>query len=507
MGEVWAYSRVSTLKTEQELSLDEQAKRAERFAQDMGFAVRHFVERKSAKSLLHRPVLTKLLEELESLKPRQRPKYLYATAVDRIGRDMADCVFIGHQCRRLNIGLWIGQAEFKLNTFNDRLQFFGQSIGGDAENEARSRRCRDSWNRRRREGKPTSNKVPYGLQLVGERDVPISDSAQWVLNAFQWYAEGIGTHTIGKRMAGQAPPHTWLTTKIGDDGNRIEKTRAGTHWEALRVAKLLRQRRYRGTIVPSDLFDAIQVRLANTPKNGSRTTRQYPLSNAMSCKSCGRHLHGRATGHSSRGRLADGTVRIYSRKPLRYYACVVCHYMQNAQRLESEFFAEVANLSADEALLERWIATPSLGSADLNALRKEVKRLEAETDERVVKAKRDRLVDALMSSSSMGNTEFERQLSRIEDDWHQKREQLLTAKRRLEGDASSIRSVQRARDLLRGFDVLYESADYENKREMVSAVAEALGGLVVSASGLEWRKKPKLAYGLPTRKRRGRREG
>ena len=491
MPEVWAYCRVSTLKTEQELSLEEQSLRAEKFARNQDCTIKIFVERKSAKSLLHRPVLTKLLEDLESLKPRQRPKFVYATAFDRMGRDMADCVYIGHQCRRLSVGLWIGNSEFKLNTFAERMNFVGQSIGGDAENEARSRRSRDSWDRRRREGKPTSNKVPYGLQLKGERDVAIPDSGPWVLNAFQWYAEGIGSHTIGKRMDGHAPPHTWLTTRIGEDGERIQKTRAGTRWESLRVMKLLRQRRYRDTIVPPELFDAVQAKLSNTPKYGSRTEREYPLTSAMRCKTCGRHLHGRATGHSSSYRLVDGTQKVSLRTPLRYYACVVCHYMQNAERLERQFFADIAHLAVDEALLKRWIAAPRLGSADASSLRREIKKLESEVDESVVRAKRDRLVDAMMATM-FGNAEFERQIQRLETELEKKRSDLAFAKRKLEGDASSARTVERARELLSSFDRIYRLANYDDKRELVSAVTDALGGLVVSKDGLEWKSGKRL---------------
>jgi DNA invertase Pin-like site-specific DNA recombinase len=160
MAQIWAYCRVSTLKTEQEESLDEQFRRAEVFARENDGELRIFSEQRSAKSLATRPVLLGLLAELESLAPRMRPKWIYVTALDRLGRDMADVLYIGRILRTLKVRFWVGHSEHSLDSFGDRMNFVGQSIGGDAENEARSKRTKDSWERRRREGKPTSNKVP-----------------------------------------------------------------------------------------------------------------------------------------------------------------------------------------------------------------------------------------------------------------------------------------------------------------------------------------------------------
>lgn len=375
MALVWAYCRVSTRKEEQEDSLDTQRDRATAFAREQGLELRVFVEQASAKSITGRPVLSGLMGELENLGARQRPKFLFITALDRMSRDMVDGMYVGRMLRALKVVLYVyGKGEVRLDTFAERAVFVGESMGGDAENEAKSKRSRDSWERRRREGKPTSNKVPYGLQLQGERDVPIPESAQWVRKAFEWYVQGDGSHVIGKRMAGNAPPHTWLTSRVGDDGERIRKTRSGTRWESLRVSKLLRQRRYRGTIVEPELFDAVEQRITATPKYGSRRKREYPLSGAMRCEGCGRHLHGRATGASSFHILADGTKKVYRREPIRYYACVICNYMLNAERLEKQFFDGIGPLVGDVGLLRKWIEAPQTSAKDQSAVRKGLKK-------------------------------------------------------------------------------------------------------------------------------------
>ena len=416
--------------------------------------------------------------------PRSRPKYVFATALDRLSRDMVDGMYVGRMLRSLMVTLFVyGRGEVRLDTFAERALFVGESMGGDAENEAKSKRSRDSWDRRRREGKPTSNKVPYGLQLVGERDVPIPESAEWVRKAFEWYAQGDGLHVIGKRMQRHAPPHTWLTSRIGEDGQRIEKTRAGTQWETLRVVKLLRQARYRGTIVEPELFDAVVARLADTPKNGSRRKREYPLSGAMHCEGCGRHLHGRATGHSSSRYLADGTRKVYRREPVRYYACVVCDYTVNAERLETRFFEDVGKLVADEKLLRSWMAAPSAGIEDVAALKREIKRLEAESSEEAVHARRDKLFGLAMSAS-VDEVEFKRQMNRLDFEIVEKLARIGSIRATLSEAHSRTKGLEHALSLLRRFDALYGSAVYELKREIVSSLCEAIGGVSVSRRGL-----------------------
>jgi len=479
MAQIWAYCRVSTLKTEQEESLDEQRRRAEAFARENDGELRIFSEQRSAKSLATRPVLLGLLAELEALAPRTRPKWIYVTALDRLGRDMADVLYIGRILRNLKVRFWVGHGEHSLDSFGARMNFVGQSIGGDAENEARSKRTKDSWERRRREGKPTSNKVPYGLQLKGERDVPIPESAEWVLRAFEWYAQGDGSYIIGGRMQGNAPPHTWLTTRIGEDGQRIEKTRAGTRWDALRVMKLLKQGRYRSTIVPPEIFDEVQRRISSKPKNGSRRLREYPLSGAMRCDGCGRRFHGCSKGSSTTAYLSDGTKKIYRRPPTRYYACHVCNYRVNALKIEGEFFAQIGKLSADPRLIEKWIAAPKIGSSDLVRLRRELKQLEVDCNEATLMARRDRLIDIALTAS-LSDLELKRQMNRIDEDAAIKRQQMAELRSRIEGGEAGSRKVSIAKQLVAEFSSLFESATYERKRDLVEAIASALGGVSIS---------------------------
>ncbi len=495
MASIWAYCRVSTRKEEQEDSLDAQRDRAGAFAEQQNCELTVYTERASAKRITGRPVLSRLLADVEAVAPKHRPKAVFVTALDRLTRDLVDSMYIGRLFRELKVTLYVaGRGEVKLDTFAERAKFVGESMGGDAENEARSKRARDSWDRRRAEGKPTSNKVPYGLQLQGERDVAIPESAEWVLKAFEWYAAGCGSHTIGKRMDGIAPAHTWLTTRVGEDGQRITKTRAGTRWESLRVIKLLRQKRYRGTIVEPSLFDAVQRRLNEAPKPGSRRIREYLLSGAMSCKICGRHLHGVGRGGSTRHRRADGTMKVYSYEPTRYYACALCNYAVNADRVEAEFFSSVDKLVADDKLLLRWIAAPRTTSEKLDRLRRELLVLEPEVTTAFVQEKKNRLFQ-LALAVDINEVEFKRQMDRLDAEVRDKNLRIMDLRLQLSARSEHVKSVALAKSLLSRFDEIYAGADYEMKRELLSALTGALGGLTVSPDGLSWNATAKTTLG------------
>src|SRR5260370_40904877 len=112
---------------------------------------------------------------------------LLITSLDRVERDMTDILVVARSLLTLKVELHSRDGLIPAGNFAERAALVGQAMGGEAENENRSKRMKASWERRRREGKPTSNKVPYGLQLVGERDEEEPKSGTWVRKAFDWY--------------------------------------------------------------------------------------------------------------------------------------------------------------------------------------------------------------------------------------------------------------------------------------------------------------------------------
>lgn len=482
----WAYCRVSTRKEEQEESLDSQEAWARSFAQEAGATLRVFSERQSAKTTIGRPIFNGMMADLAAMPKARRPKYLLVTALDRLSRSTRDTLNVIEALREYNVTIFDRRlGEVTATEFPQVASLIGMSLAGEAENFGRSQRMKQSWERRRAEGKPTSNKVPYGLQLRAGRDEPIPDSATWVLNAFQWYADGVGMYTIARRFAEGAPIHTWLTSRIDENGSRIKKSRP-TLWESGRIRKLLEQTRYKGAIVPPALFNKVQERLKLTPKRGSRRIREYPLTAALSCEGCGRHFHGIASGGTTSRTLASGERKTYVRPhKTRYYSCIVCDYRLNADRLEEAFFSFIGKLDADESALRKWVAAPTLKKRELTDVKKRLVRLETECSERAVAAQRDRLFD-LALAANISEVELRRQLQRLHDGAVEKRKEMIRLRDHVDKNDASARSLEKARELLHSFERLYQAAAYEIKRELVRTLAEAFGGITGSPNGLKW---------------------
>ncbi len=481
---IWAYCRVSTTKDEQELSLGEQERWAESYAAGLGEALVVFRERASARSTVGRPEFQRMMASVQGLPASQRPKQIVVTSLDRLSRDMTDTLVVTRTLRSLKVGLFIrDMGLIKAETFGDRAALVGRSMGGEAENEARSNRARASWDRRRREGKPTSNKSPYGLQLRNECDVEAPESGVWVRRAFEWYLSGIGAHTIARRFQGNAPPHVVWTNRVGPDGAPVTRSRHPV-WEYNRILKMLRQSRYRGTIVKPEVFDRAQQLLADKPRWRQSRKGEYPLSGAVKCGGCGRSFHGRSSSGVRNKRLADGTIATYKYKRIRYYGCIVCNVIINADEMEEWFRHDVNRVAANEKLLREWVIGHR-PSADLNELRRELVGLEHRTSETYIETMRSRVWDLALEGPHSA-VDLEAQLARIDRKRIDSQRRLLELQQILGRRDGEKRTLEQAGRLLAGFWQTFDRAPYEAKRELMARLCAALGGVTATKGGLRW---------------------
>ena len=486
----WAYCRVSTIKDEQELSLEEQTRWAKSFAKERGLQLVIYEERASAKSIHGRKEFIHMMSELIALPKDKRPALLLATSADRFARNMGDAIIAERALRDSGVSLYLRDSGGSLptHTFAGQATLVAMSMGSQAENEARSNRAKASWERRRREGKPTSNKVPYGLQLRAERDTPAEGSAQWVRFAFKAYSDGIGMHTIAKRLRECAPSHRTVTAKLTNDGNPIVRERFPI-WESNRVRKLLEQIRYRGVLVDEALFDRVQELLARRPHVKQKRVFEYPLSGAIKCAFCNRSFHGHATGANRKKRLANGRIAVYPNfKRVRYYSCTVCNYRINANIFEAWFKDHVQSIGGEADLLERWLRGESV-DRDAAADRREIASLERQTDPQAVATLKTKAWNLALGGEHAAQ-DLEHQLARIDNETSEKRARLERLKRQQQTQIESDRSVAEARRLLSDFWPLYERATYENKRELVQNLVQSLGGATASKRGIQWTRRP-----------------
>ena len=121
-------------------------------------------------------------------------------------------------------------------------------------------------------------------------------------------------------MDGNAPPHTWLTTGVGEYGQRIAKMRAGTRWDSLRVAKVLSSDALLGTIVESELFDAAQTMLADTPSMAADASLNTPCP-----AQCGTKYAAGTRSAARQARLQPGCSRMIQEKAINAIRSVTTH--------------------------------------------------------------------------------------------------------------------------------------------------------------------------------------
>ncbi len=283
-----------------------------------------------------------------------------------------------------------------------------------------------------------------------------------------------------------APEHTWLTNRVEAERRAHSKeTRQRRNGKETASENFCVKRRYRDTIVEASLFDRVQQRLETTPRPGSRRLREYPLTAALRCASCGRRMHGNARGGNTTWKTAAGEIRRIKSERLRYYACHVCNYSLNAERLEQQFFAEIGRLAADENLLRRWVTAPSRSLTDQANLKREHKRITQEISEGNLQRNLDRVFD-LGLRMEVGENELRRQMGRVRTEFAQRRCRLEEIEAAINSNSERHRSLKLARDLLKRFSMTYQRASYEVKREIVGALTDALGGVQASRDGMHW---------------------
>lgn len=477
---MWSYARVSTEKDDQTLSLEEQQRWAVAEAAAAGATLRPFAERASAKSVIGRPILRALLGELEALPARRRPKALLVSSLDRLSRSMLDSLQLTKTLRDLGIDLVTRTGPVRSQSFADRAAIVGVAMAGESENEMKAARMRSSYARRRREGTVTGNKAPYGLVVVGERDVPIQECRDFIVAAYEAVLAGEGVERIARRFRTSAPPHRYMPAhpKRDEEGQPQPVTRRYVFGPS-GIRKLLSQRRYRGVVVPDDLFDQVQQLFVARRRwsDPERPRHGYLLTGALT-HTCGRKMTGRTANPKH-----------------RYYECKVCGARLRMDAIDNAFRAATTQLAASEQSLRRWIVGTTTSAGERRALDREIKDLERRTDGATVRAERDRLFDLAVGPHARRH--LEEQLERLDERLAADRARLLELHDRTDGDTERKRTFARAKEMLADFWPLYEAASREQRKLMVVALCESLGGVTADEHGLHWTAQDRQAQQEP----------
>lgn len=406
-----------------------------------------------------------MIAELESMVQEQRPERILMIRLERLGRgDGLEAMNAFLQIRKLNITVHtrldgdVGcdkASELSMPV----LRFF---IGG-MENEVRRDKLLALYERRRESRKedPTvalSSRPPYGLAYSNGHLIPQSPEDGAVRLAYELKSQGYGTHLIGKRLTLVAPP------LVRKDGSQHPQK-----WTADRVRKLIIKETYRGTIVDDELWHRAQRPAREVTR---RTTRlEYALGGALRCE-CGTAL----IGQKGSGKRSCTFV---------YYRCsnMAAHdgrmKFYRSDYLETQFIAILQRLSADDALIEAYLASKrtqeneeTLG-ARLATMRGDRDRFEA----------RRRTLFEAYEEGALQRSDLQWRLDDLGKSQFELQERIERIEHELVAMRSSRAHFADVKALVTAASENWPKAAIDDRRALAKAISKTFGGLVVSLSG------------------------
>ena len=279
-----------------------------------------------------RGLLEELLVELRKTASDQRPDRVMMIRLDRLGRGLGfEALAAIAEISRLGVKIHTRQdGDYSLARASDSILPMMRVVTGAIENEARRDKAKAVYSRRRAANLVVGNKRPYGLILHDGRDTAQEPQAQVVRLAFELAVNGYGLAAIGARIRPISPPKLYVNGRTHE-----------TEWTNNRVAKLLKNRSYRGVLVNEQIWDNVQSLRAGSVVTRTNSKHPWPLSGAVHC-TCGRILIGSILGSPPRRVYRCCAKQVHGKN-------VIC----SALKLERLF----------EDLLKRLSVTPSLEAA------------------------------------------------------------------------------------------------------------------------------------------------
>ena len=331
----------------------------------------------SGAEFVKRPGFIRLMN---ALKPRPTFQFLVMSEESRLGREQIETAYALKQIMDAGVRVffYLEDRERTLDSALDKVMLSLTGFASEMERERARQRTYDAMLRKAKAGHVTGGKV-YGydnreiLSAEGHRlhvlRVVNPREAELVRQIFDMYAGGLGITRIAKRLNEEgvpAPRHSprgWATTavreilrrplykgeivwnqlqKIVRGGTKKRRERDEKDWIRLDAPDL--------RIIPPDLWDTVQARVAKTKGTGRSAFRdqdsKYLLTGMARCAHCG------------------GPMTIvgqdYHRRKGRFYGCSyyktrgssIC---KNSLLVEQEFLDQIVLKSLHEALTEEMV--------------------------------------------------------------------------------------------------------------------------------------------------------
>jgi len=296
---VHIYTRVSTSAQEEEgTSLETQKELGIKKSRDLEFKYKVWNEGGQSSNkddLLNRPVLTKLLDEVE----QGHIKHLFVFNTDRLSRNEQTWMFIRLTLKKNQVKLYTSNGVHDLNNPIDKLLFGILQEVSSYDNYLRSERSRLGKVKRIKQGFWMGGPPPFGYQVVDKKLEPHKDESKWVKFIFEQYSSGKSVREIKLDLL-KSGVKTRRNKSVWSHGS-IEKLLTNTHYGGYYVVTDHKSgevmRVQCEPIISSTLIRKVQkqqeIRTRQTRVSESNQKNFYLLRDFLFCSQCGARYSGR----------------------------------------------------------------------------------------------------------------------------------------------------------------------------------------------------------------------
>lgn len=284
------YTRVSTKQQAAEgVSLDNQEAELRPVARETfpQRAVELFPELgASARAGKKRPEYERLLEAIRS----NRVHAVLALKPDRLARSVSEYLALIQLCSDHGVILQTKSGGTVETNALGKLVAGLLALVAEFESDLRSERVKDATGFLAANGYYSGGKPPWGYKVGTDRILTPSLDAHLIRAAFEMYASGATMHRVYRFLAGSAKQEREVVTL-----DYVSKLLRNAHYAGWIVTKTKSRvpERFEGrheSIVPRDLFQRVQTRLAENRERGYRGQTLSPFGRVARCGKCGASL-------------------------------------------------------------------------------------------------------------------------------------------------------------------------------------------------------------------------
>jgi site-specific DNA recombinase len=293
------YSRVSTLVQEEDgTSIDTQKELGIKKSEELGFEYKIWNEGGQSSNkddLLNRPVLTRLLESIES----GEVKNIFVFNTDRLSRNEQTWSFIRLRLVKYDVTLYTSSGVFNLTNPIDKLLLGIMSEVSSYDNYLRTERSRLGKIKRIQQGFWMGGPPPFGYEIQGKKLIPQTEEKKWLKFIYESYRDKKSIRFIKQELL----------------KNGVKTRRGNSVWSLGSIEKLLSNTHYGGfysvkdhksgevyrvnspSIIPSTLIRQVEQEKKNrtrqTRVSESNLSQFYLLREFLFCTQCGSRYSGR----------------------------------------------------------------------------------------------------------------------------------------------------------------------------------------------------------------------